>query len=164
MPWYTHTKFHKRVFRHSKVNGVGRIQRHTDISILIFFQNRESMLNWDGSNCSIRILWTVPVNVCSLFLAVLPFSNQFQSILNVTIDIDDLKNKINFIPKTRLLTWVSLYSRLHLLTFKLKWLHFILFSRYKYVFVNKLSQATFLVIIQKLTCYWVVLLTGYCFI
>jgi hypothetical protein len=28
-----------------------------------------------------------------------PFSNQFQSILNVTTDTDDLKNELNSIPK-----------------------------------------------------------------
>jgi hypothetical protein len=30
-----------------------------------------------------------------------PFSHKFQSILNVTTDTDDLKNKLNSIPKTQ---------------------------------------------------------------
>jgi hypothetical protein len=137
-------------------------------------------------NCSTRILWTVPVNVHRLFLAMLPFSNQFQSLLNVTMDIDDVKNELTPFPKRNrcFLTWMLFYSKLDLLTFKLKWLHSILFSRYKYVLVKKLNQATLFVIIQSVscsginltptsdpfnvqrwtfTCYWVVLLMGYLF-
>jgi hypothetical protein len=30
---------------------------------------------------------------------MLSFSNQFQSILNVTTDTDDLKHKLNYVPK-----------------------------------------------------------------
>jgi hypothetical protein len=37
----------------------------------------------------------------SLCLAMLPLSNQFQSILNVTIDTDDLKKELNSIPNTQ---------------------------------------------------------------
>jgi hypothetical protein len=36
-----------------------------------------------------------------LCLAMLPFSNQFQSILNVIIDTDDLKKELNSIPNTQ---------------------------------------------------------------
>jgi hypothetical protein len=63
------------------------------------------------------------------------------------------------------LTWVSFYSRLHLSTFKFKWLHSILFSKYKHVLVKKLSQATLFVIIQKVTCsginlFFIIILSG----
>jgi hypothetical protein len=87
----------------------------------------------------IRIVWTLPVNVHRLFLAMFPFSNQFQS----THSTPSPERNRWF------LTRVLSYSRLHLLTFKLKWLHSILFSRYKYVLVKKLSQATLFV-----TLFW----------
>jgi hypothetical protein len=51
--------------------------------------------------CSIRIPWTAPVNVHSLFLAKVSIFKSISIILNVNIDSDDLKNELNSVPKTQ---------------------------------------------------------------
>jgi hypothetical protein len=83
------------------------METHGHKLTLIFFQNKESRLNWDGSVTCLSEFFELYLSM--YFLAMFPFSNQFQSNFSISTDTNDLKNKLNSVPKMQQMRFLPKY-------------------------------------------------------